>query len=493
MRKNFLILIKMKFNSLFILGMILLNLFNSVISGGAADFNGINVARGHKDVKNHNPIITQKFSADPGVMEYNGRLYVYATNDGILQSKTPAKNEYSKINTLNIMSSSDLVNWYDHGTIQVAGSNGVAKWASNSWAPTAAHKKINGKEKFFLYFANNGGGIGVLTSDSPVGPWTDPLRRPLITKGTPNCNVDWLFDPAVLVDNDGNGYLYFGGGVPAGKEANPNTIRAVKLGYDMISLAGTAVNINAPWSYEDSGINKIGNTYFYSYCTNWSNGPLGNAKIGFMTSNNPLGPFTFRGTCFNNPYDFFRTGGNNHHTIISFKGKVYIFYHCEWLNKQVYGSQLGYRTTHVDVMPLNGNLLGNAKGTLTGVTQLSNINPYQTIRSNLIAWQAGINVYGVGDAAVSYNRGDWSGISGVDFGTGAKSITVSAGSSRGAVIRISVDSPTGPVIGYVTIPNTGGAFKYKSVTAPISNASGVKNVFFVASGDLVLETYKFSK
>ena len=56
MSKNFFIIIKMKFNSLFILGIILLNLFNSVISGGAADFNGIYLARGFKDVKNHNPI-----------------------------------------------------------------------------------------------------------------------------------------------------------------------------------------------------------------------------------------------------------------------------------------------------------------------------------------------------------------------------------------------------------------------------------------------------
>ena len=483
----------MKINSFFILGIILLNLFNSAISGGAADFNGINLTKGLKDIKNHNPVITQKFSADPGVMEYNGRLYVYSTNDGYLQNYRPAKNEYSKITSLNIMSSSDLVNWYDHGTIEVAGSNGVAKWAFNSWAPTAAHKNIYGKEKFFLYFANSGGGIGVLTADSPVGPWTDPLGRALITKSTPNCNVEWLFDPAVLVDNDGNGYLYFGGGVPAGRDANPNTIRVVKLGYDMISIAGTAVNIDAPWVFEDSGINKLGNTYFYSYCTNWSNGPLGNARIGFMTSNNPLGPFTFRGTCFKNPGDFFGTAGNNHHTIISFKGKVYIFYHAEWLNKQAYGSMLGYRTTHVDLMWLNGDILGSATGTLTGVAQISNLNPYETIRSNLFAWQAGVNIYGVGDAAAAYNRGDWSGISGVDFGSGAKSITISGGSRKGAVIRISVDSPTGPVIGYATIPNTGGEFKYKTVTAPISGAYGVKNVFFVSSNDVVLEYYKFSK
>ena len=485
----------MKIKSTFILGLLILNLINSVISGGVEDFNGINIKKGFKDVKNHNPCLTQKFSADPGVMVYNDRIYVYSTNDGLLQSTAPAKNEYSKINELNIMSSSDMVNWSDHGSFKIAGSGGVARWASNSWAPTAAHKKINGKEKFFLYFANNGSGIGVVVSDSPIGPWTDPLGKPLITKGTPNCNVEWLFDPAVLVDDNGTGYLYFGGGVPAGKEANPGTVRAVKLGNDMISLAGTAVNINAPWVYEDSGIHKMGNTYYYSYCTNWSNGPYGNARIGYMTSSNPLGPFTFKGTCFNNPYDFFRTGGNNHHTIISFKNNLYIFYHTEWLNKEAYGSQLGYRTTHVDVMPTSGSGLGNAKGTLTGVSQLGSFNPYQLNYFNTMAWEAGISVYGTGNAVVSYNRGDWTGIARVDFGDGAKSITVEAGSNNGAVIRITIGSTTGVTIGFVTIPATGGAFNYKKVTASItaSKATGVKNVFFIASADVVLNNFIFSK
>ena len=483
----------MRVKSAFILGLLLLNLFNSVITGGAADFNGISIKRGFKDIKNHNPCMTQKFSADPGVMVYNGRVYVYSTNDGNLLANAPAKNVYSKISTLNIMSSSDMVNWSDHGTIQVAGAGGIAKWAASSWAPTAAHKVINGKERFFIYFANSGGGIGVLSSDSPTGPFIDPIGRPLITKSTPNCNVEWLFDPAVLVDSDGTGYLYFGGGVPAGKDANPQTIRVVKLGWDMISLAGTAVNINAPWVFEDSGIHKLGNTYYYSYCTNWSNGPYGNAKIGWMTSSNPLGPFTFKGTCFNNPGEFFGTAGNNHHTIIAFKNVLYIFYHAEWLNKQAYGSMLGYRTTHVDVMPVNGSGLGNAKGTLTGVSQVENFNPYKTTYFNTMAWQAGVNIYGVGNAAASYNRGDWSGLSKVDFGSGAKSITIEAGSSKGSVIRISVDSTTGPVFGYVTIAATGGAFKYKKFTAPISGASGVKNIFFVASADVVLNTFVFSK
>ena len=480
-----------KSKSIFILILLLLNI-SSTLQAGESDFSGINLTKGFKDLKNHNPCLTQKFTADPGLLEYNGRVYVYGTNDGYLQQNTPAKNEYGKINTINVMSSADLVNWSDHGTIDVAGSNGIAKWAANSWAPTAAHKTINGKEKFFLYFANNASGIGVLTSDSPTGPWTDPLGKPLISRSTPNCNVEWLFDPAVLVDTDGTGYLYFGGGVPNGKEANPNTIRAIKLGNDMISLAGTAVNIDAPWAFEDSGINKIGNTYFYSYCTNWSGGPLGNAKIAYMTSNNALGPYTYQATCLNNPGDFFGTVGNNHHTIIYFKNQYYIFYHAEWLNKETYGSMLGYRTTHVDVMPFSNNKFGNARGSLAGVSQLGNFDPYQLNRFNTMAWQGGVNVYGLGDTAVAYNRGDWTGISNVDFGSGAKSITITAGTVNGSTIRISVDSPSGQVLGYVTIPATGDNWKYTEVTANISGATGIKNVFFVASADVVLETFKFS-
>ena len=483
----------MKNNSLSILLILLLNLISSclMLQGGANDFIGISLTKGFKDIKNHNPCITQKFSADPGLLEYDGRIYVYGTNDGYLQANTPSKNEYSKINTINVMSSSDLVNWSDHGTINVAGTDGIAKWAGNSWAPTAAHKVINGQEKFFLYFANNANGIGVLTSNSPTGPWTDPLGKPLISRQTPNSNVEWLFDPAVFVDTDGTGYLYFGGGVPSGKQQNPGTIRAVKLGYDMISLAGNPVTIDAPWVFEDSGINKVGNIYFYSYCTNWSGGPYGNARIAYMTSNNPLGPFTYQGTCFNNPGDFFGTVGNNHHTIISFKNQFYIFYHAEWLNQESYGSQLGYRTTHVDVMPFSDGKFGNAIGTLTGVTQLSNFDPFRQNRFNTMAWQAGVNIYGLGNTSVAYNRGDWTGVSNVDFDLGVKSITINAGTVNGATIRISVDSPSGNVIGYVTIPATGDNWKSIDVKAPISSVTGVKNVFFVASDDVVLNTYKF--
>jgi arabinoxylan arabinofuranohydrolase len=457
-------------------------------------FNGINLAKSYKDIKNHNPINTIKYSADPGVMVYDGRVYVYGTNDGYAGElgRNPQDNTYGQINTINVMSSDDLVNWIDHGTIPAAGRNGAAKWAGNSWAPCATHKKINGKEKFFLYFANSGNGIGVLTSDSPTGPFVDPIGHALISRSTPNCsNIVWLFDPAVFVDDDGTGYLYFGGGVPDNQSSNPKTVRAVKLGNDMTSLAGNPVTIDAPWVFEDSGINKSGDTYFYSYCTNWNGGPYGNAKIAYMTSKNPLGPFTMQGTVLNNPGDFFGTTGNNHHTIIEFKDQWYIFYHAEWLNKQEFGSQKGYRTSHVDVLPFSNGKFGNAKGTLTGVTQLFKVNAYNTNYASMMAWQGGVSTNGLGHTTVTYNRGEWTGVSNVDFGEAATSVKITAASNNGAVIRITTGSPNGDVVGYVSIPATGGNSNFKTVTADINTVSGTKHVFFVASGDVVVDTWQF--
>lgn len=463
-------------------------------------FNSVTLTTGYKSLSQTNPCMTQRYTADPGVMEYNGRVYVYTTNDSQPDQGTGSENAYNQINTLNCMSSSDMVNWTDHGTINVAGSQGAATWASCSWAPCAAHKTINGKEKFFLYFANNANGIGVLTSDSPTGPWTDPIGKALISRSTANCSandVTWLFDPAVLVDTDGTGYLYFGGGVPDGKSENPKTARVVKLGSDMTSLAGTPITIDAPYLFEDSGINKIGNTYYYSYCTNWasrsSSSAPGIAVIAYMTSSSPTGPWTYQGTVLNNPGTYFGTTGNNHHTIIQFNNQWYIFYHAEWLNKQLYGSQKGYRSTHVDKLTFSDGKFSLGTGTLTGVSQLANVNPYTSNMMANMAWQAGVNVYGQGSTVVAMNKGDWTGISNVAFGsTGASSITMNAASPSGAVIKVCTGSTTGDVVGYVTIPATGSTSNYTTVTANINNTTGTKKLFFIASNDVVIDSWQFS-
>lgn len=99
-----------------------------------------------------------------------------------------------------------------------------------------------------------------------------------------------------MVD-DGTGYLYYGGGV--GNDANnPKTSRVVKLTDDMVHLDGDAQVIDAPAIFEDSGIHKYGNKYYYSYCSNFSkhaDGYPGQGNICYMESDSPMGPFNYLG------------------------------------------------------------------------------------------------------------------------------------------------------------------------------------------------------
>jgi len=451
-----------------------------------------------------NPVMTQRLGADPCALVYNDRVYIYMTGDVLEYDELGRvkNNSGSKITKINVISSADLANWTDHGSIAVAGPFGAAAWSENAWAPAVAFKKIDGRDKFFIYFADGSNGIGVLTSDSPTGPFVDPLGEALISRNTPNCSdVIWLLDPAVLVDDDGSSYLYFGGGVPQGREENPGTGRVVKLGEDMISLEGEPVALDIPYLFEDSEINKIGDTYYYSYCTNWNvssekSKELGidNADIAYMIGKEPLGPFTFQKSIFKNPGIFFSQWGNNHHCIFEFKGRMYIAYHTQMLEKRL-GITGGYRSTNIDYVVVNEDgIIEDIQASEFGVGQVESLNPYERVEAETIGAMAGISTAvieeaksgGTGNMAVTeIQTGDWIAVYGVDFGeNGAKSFTacIKPPADGLAAIQIRLDKPTGEAIGYLKI-EPDNTDTYKEITADLlTEIKGVHNLVFVFYG-----------
>ena len=465
-----------------------------------------------------NPLIDYDFGADPFALEYNGRVYVYMTADQFEydQDGNLIDNTYSKINSLHVISSADLVNWTDHGFIPVAGPNGVAKWANNSWAPAIAYKQIDGQDKFFLYFCNGGGGIGVLEGDSPVGPFTDPLGHALIDGSTPGTQgVPWIFDPAVMVDDDGTGYLVFGGGIPAGQDLNPQSARIVRLGDDMISLDCEPVMIDAPCMFEDGGIHKANGKYYYTYCSNFSGnhsaveGYPGYGIICYMVSDDPLGPYEYCGEILQNPSTYFGVGGNNHHAIFNFKGTSYIVYHAQTLG-QAMGIEKGYRSTHINEVEYyaDGRIVP-IQADREGISQLETMSPYQLTAGETIAWQAGIKVEacdqpGQGLSEVNnrtvtdIQNGDWIAVAGLDFGDkGAASFTASIAAQAGGAVELRVDSPDGTVVGTLTVPAGDGT--YQTLTCDVTGLTGVHNLFMVFTGDdqaenlMSLDTWQFTE
>jgi len=404
----------------------------------------------------HNPVMVQRFGADPYALVYEGRVYLYMTGDVIERDESGniIENTYSIIDTINVISSDDLVNWTDHGSVLAASEHGAAKWGRNSWAPAAAYKKINGKDKFFLYFANSGNGIAVLTSDSPVGPFVDPIQRPLISRETPNCaNVTWLFDPAILMDDDGEAYIYVGGGIPDEQSiAMPQTARVAKLGADMISLDTDPITIEGvSYLFEDSGINKIDGTYYYSYCSNFSVPDdkvdelgFGRGEIITMKSDKPMGPFKMCGSVLKNPEYFFGLGSNNHHCMFEFAGKYYMAYHTRILEDAMKISG-GYRSTNIDEVTVCDGVIKPIKATREGVRQIKALDPYKVHSATTMADMAGVQTVADYDGKMlvtDMEAGSWIRVNGVDFGNkGAEMFELSMGACReGGRVTLYVDS-----------------------------------------------------
>lgn len=465
-----------------------------------------------KSVLNNNPVYTQEYSADPYAMEYNGRLYLYMTGDETMYNADGSikTNDYSNINTIRVISSDDLVNWTDHGEVYAAGKSGAATWGNNSWAPAACWKEINGKPKFFLYFANSGNGIAVLTSDSPTGPFTDPIGGPLISRSTPNCaSVSWLFDPAVLIDDDGTGYLYVGGGIPnPDMVSNPGTARVVKLNDDMISLACDPVTIeNVAYLFEDSGINKINGKYVYSYCSNF-NVPAGGAEgYGFesgeiitMISDDPMGPFTYVRGVLKNPGYFFSYGGNNHHCIFTFKDKWYITYHAS-LIEEAMGASHGYRSVNIDEASVNEDGTVNViKGTKEGVSQVKYFNPYEEQLFTTMANQSGIEKVAADATTEKYGSGNynlkvakdgcWIQVTGVDFAEGATKLKVVLQGATEGSISVRTKYLNGSDAGKLNFKGTDEFAEYELIfETPLT---GVNTLYFLFEGvGVELKSYHF--
>ena len=353
------------------------------------------IATSPKQPADGNPLSAHHFMADPTSIEYNGRLYVYATND---QQEFDYwggynANTYGKITQLVCMSTEDLVNWTYHDVIDV---KAIAPWITASWAPSIiSREEADGKTHFYLYFTNSAAGIGVLTSTSPTGPWTDPLGKALIDKDTEGLGtIDQIIDPGAAIKPDGSeAYLTFGGGNVMVTELQPGNARIVKLGADLISLDGKIQAISAPYHFEANELNYIGNRWVYSYCTRWSAttdwskystaaAPLP-CSIVYMTASDPMAnKWSYKGVVMPNPgrlgYDF----SNNHSHLQKFGNGYYLLYHTTWLEHQL-GYSGGYRNLQMSRVTLvessaRMTALTSKTASISGVNQLTSarVNPY---------------------------------------------------------------------------------------------------------------------
>lgn len=487
-------------------------LFGTLVLGTRA----ADLANTYKASSYSNPISPCVFCADPTAMEYNGRLYVYGTNDHqqFLANNRAGENNYGAIKSLVIFSTADMVNWTFHGTIDVAKICNAWGWRfAASWAPSVTWREnANGEPEFFLYFANSGGSVGVLKASSPTGPWQSPLSKPLIDGDTPGvkpCN--WIFDPGVAIDDEGTAWLAFGGGDPnaQGTKLMPGNSRIAKLKPSMTALDGAAVNLPAPYLFEASELNIIGGRIVYTYNTSWSDrndwssyAKRGSAKapsacsMCYMVTDTPLDPdsWEYRGEYLANPGTFGFGYGNNHTHLQKFRDNYYLFYHSMVLEQKMKTGASGFRSIGVDQVTVNEETqrISTAKMTNQGPAATDNMNPYDWQQAETMATAGGVSYEDFKNASkatcsnlgndasvnlqVQMKAGSWTMVRNADFGSnGAASFTLRA--SGNGTLEVRVGKLNATAAATVTFSSAEQADHTVEIAA--DEFSGTQNIFFV--------------
>jgi arabinoxylan arabinofuranohydrolase len=247
-----------------------------------------------------NPFITDQYTADPSAHVFEGKMYVYPSHDRD-SSLTFDMVDY------HVFSSGNLTDWTDHGVVL---SLDDVSWATGeAWAPDCAFHR----GKYYFYFPTDQSFIGVAVGDSPAGPFVDAIGKPLITKDSPGVvNKRDFIDPCVFIDDDGTPYLFFG----------QLDVNVIKLNDDMVSYDGPVHIIEgAKDFFEAVWVHKYNGRYYLSYST-WGERGVTGPQIVYATSDNILGPYEYRGVILDEV-----NSGTNHHSIVEYEGRWYLFYH----------------------------------------------------------------------------------------------------------------------------------------------------------------------
>ena len=290
--------------------------------------------------KQKQPLVKNIYTADPSAHVFEGKIYIYPSHD--LQHECEDNDngdQYNMEDYHNLCMDNVDSECVDCG--EVLHMDEVPWVSKQMWAPDAAYK--NGK--YYLFFpARDKEGIfriGVAVSDKPAGKF---IPEKNYIEGS------FSIDPAVLVDDDNEAYIYFGGlwggqlekwktGVFDENATEPdpdeNAVgpRVARLRDDMLGFAEDVKEIvildengeplkagdedrryfEGPWMHKYQG------KYYFSYSTGTTH------KIVYAVGDDPMGPFQYKGVILEPVL-----GWTTHHSIVQVGEKWYLFYHdCE--------------------------------------------------------------------------------------------------------------------------------------------------------------------
>lgn len=390
----------------------------------------------------------------------DGRLYLYGSWD------VPNNSDYCTY-VMHCFSTEDMENWTDHGVIFRNDEEfyGIP-WNKDTalYAPDAIEKD----GKYYLYVCGSHNEEGVAVADSPTGPFS-PAERIEIADGD-------SIDPSVFIDNDGQGYLFWG----------QFSLRGAKLSSDMKTIIPESLKkgIITEWEHgfhEGASIRRRGDKYYMVY-TDISRGKA--TCMSYAVSDSPLGPYKKGGVIIDNIYCDPNTW-NNHGSIAEFKGQWYVFYHRS--------SQGRVSCRRVCAEPISFDENGFIREVVQTSQGVSDpMNALLTIRARRACRMFGkCRIEQIDDREVLVSRAgghwgipDWAEYKYVDFGE--KEISAFKILARGKG-RITLKIDGCEEIAFVDINSD--AFEWSS--ACCKNVCGVRPLWLFLDGDVTVEEFFF--
>ncbi|WP_312792028.1 glycoside hydrolase family 43 protein [Sphingobacterium sp.] len=216
------------------------------------------------------------FQADPTIFFYDGYYYLYGTNG-----------DHDEQLGFKVYQSKDLQHWKlaENGHSGFALRKEDSFGSSGFWAPQVWLEN----DKFYMAYTADEN-IAIAVSDSPVGPFTQTEKRPIIVDGK-------QIDPFVFTDDDGKKYLFHV------RLRDGNRIFVAELQDDYSGIKQETLRecihadlswentANAKWSVsEGPTVIRKGNHYYMLYSANDFRNQ--NYAVGVAIADNIYGPWT---------------------------------------------------------------------------------------------------------------------------------------------------------------------------------------------------------
>lgn len=427
----------------------------------------------------------------------------------------------------------DLSDWRCDGVIYKREQDPENKNGEKEmWAPDVA-KGADGR--YYLYYCLSGDDsmLGVAVCDTPCGKYEfyNHVKDKNGTAIGRRSGDTGVFDPAVLVDDDGRVWLYYGNG-PTKFLADDEKKKAsvfLELEADMITAKtepkrfiptlhdSKGTSFEGHEFFEASSIRKFNGLYYFIYASVWSH------ELVYAISQRPDDGFKYCGTLVSNgdvkaedkaKFDVSSGAtllaknylGNNHGSLTEVNGKYYIFFHRQ-TNRSMFSRQacaaeikMNADGTFIQAQlsscglnngPLEGKgtygayiacHLYSKQGALFGVHPMlqNELHPAFTQDGNDREENPDQHIQNMRSGATAgfrfFSFHDTSGITVTTRGSGKGTMLVKDGEDGEIVAKISLE-PTE---------------KWKSFSSPMSISNGIKPLYFTFTGDGAVDFLDFT-